>query len=178
LLLAWTSTDRCRQNTVCWVIYAVHIWLLNNVLLSTSVSCCICDSSIPRHGRIAGVHHTLFNLKKNSTEISEILKIVDGTENGRTTSWVFLQVQKWHDLPLLQMLNAWYIQQQAKQMKMWIKWRPLSSKTEEWPPMKLLTFWELYLGHFRPFWKTKDLRSGIQGTDSMHTVFICVWISG
>jgi hypothetical protein len=38
-----------------------------------------------RHGRIAGLHHTLFRLKKkNSTEISEMLKIGVGTENGRT----------------------------------------------------------------------------------------------
>ena len=36
-----------------------------------------------RHGRI-GLHHTLFRLKKNTTEISEMLKIVVGTENGRT----------------------------------------------------------------------------------------------
>ena len=48
------------------------------------MSCYIYNSSIPRHGRIAGLHHTLFKLKKYSTEISEILKIVVGTENGRT----------------------------------------------------------------------------------------------
>jgi hypothetical protein len=39
-----------------------------------------------RHGRIAGLHHTSFQFIyiKNPTEISEMLKIVVGTENGRT----------------------------------------------------------------------------------------------
>ena len=37
-----------------------------------------------RHGGIAGVHHTLFKLKKNSTEISEMLKVVVRTENEKT----------------------------------------------------------------------------------------------
>jgi hypothetical protein len=36
-----------------------------------------------RHGRIAGMHHTLFPLKKKSTEISEMLKIVVGQEMGK-----------------------------------------------------------------------------------------------
>ena len=157
----------------------MHVWLLSNVLFSTSVSCCICDSSIPRlwqtwrNSRCA----SHFKLKKNSIEISEMLKVVVRTENEKTQ---FLSVSPSSKVawPLLQMLNAWDVHQQAKQMKMWIKWRPLSSKTEEWLPMKLLTCWELHLGHFRPFWKAKDPRSGIQGTDYMHTVFICVWISG
>ena len=158
-----------------------HMWLLSNVLLSTSVSCCICDSSIPGIWQTwknsSSASHFISAIKKKSTEISEMLKIAVGTENGRTQ---FLSVSPSSKVawPLLQMLNALDVHQQAKQMKMWIKWRPLSFKTEEWLSVKLLTCWELHLGHFRPFWKTKDLRSGIQGTDYLHTVFICVWISG
>lgn len=37
-----------------------------------------------RHGRRAGLYHTIFKLKKNCTVISEMFKIVVGTENGRT----------------------------------------------------------------------------------------------
>lgn len=52
--------------------------------------------------------------------MSKMLKIVVGTENGRTQLFACFYKSKvaW---PLLQMLNTCNVHQQAKQMKMWIK---------------------------------------------------------
>jgi len=45
-------------------------------------------------------------------------------------------------------VDTQYIHQQAKQMKMWLKWSNLSLKSEELVSVKLLTCWEFYFGHF------------------------------
>ena len=53
---------------------------------------------------------------------------------------------------LLKMSFTWDIRQWAKQTKMFIEWRNLSSDKEESLSMKLLTCSEVHLGQFRAFW--------------------------
>lgn len=86
------------------------------------------------------------NCRKNATETSEMVKLVD---NGKNTS--IKQFPKFQNyITSVKMLNAWYLHQQAKHMKIW--WN-LSFKTEETKSVKFLTYRKFHLGQFRAFWK-------------------------
>jgi hypothetical protein len=64
---------------------------------------------------------------------------------GENAALVF-HIQKQNE----KVLNVRDVRQWARQLKMWTKWRNLSSKTA----VNLLAFWEFYLGHLRKFWET------------------------
>jgi hypothetical protein len=56
--------------------------------------------------------------------------------------------------PLLRMSYGRYVHRRAEQVKMWIEWGQLPSKTEESLGVKLPTFWEFHVGRITVFLKT------------------------